>query len=77
MDIDFSKDFDTVSRIIMADKVIKYMLGEWTVRWLENWLTRWSERVVISGTKYGWRLATSGVSQGLILGPLQANIFYN
>lgn len=77
MDVDFSKVFDTASHIIIADKVIKSMLSKWTVRWLENWLNGWSERVVMSGTKYSWRLVTSGVSQGLMLGPLQVNVFYN
>ena len=34
----FSKAFNTVSHNIFIDKLLKYMLDEWTVRWAHNWL---------------------------------------
>lgn len=35
---DFSKALNTVSHSILKDKLMKYGLGMWTVRWTENWL---------------------------------------
>ena len=36
--LSFSKAFDAVSHNILIDKLTKYRLGKWTVRWIENWL---------------------------------------
>lgn len=34
----FNKAYDSVSHDILIDKLMKYRLGKWTVRWTENWL---------------------------------------
>lgn len=41
VDLSFSKAFGTVDHSILIDKLMKYRLDKWTLRWTESWSSCW------------------------------------
>lgn len=66
--LDFGKAFVIVPCRIFTEKLLRYEIGDQTMRWIQNWLNGWTQRVLISKERsFTWRPVTSEVTPGVSL----------
>ena len=75
--LDLCKAFDTVPHNIPDTKLEGYEFDRRTAIRVRNWLDSHVQRVIINGSMSKWKMITSDVPQGAILGPMLFNIFIN
>ena len=75
--MNLSKALDTLSHDLLIAKLGAYGFETFTLRYMKSSLTNKKQRGRVNKMLSEWERITTGVPQGLILGPLLLNIFLN
>ena len=74
---DLSKAFDCIHHDLLVAKLDAYSFNRDTVAYIYSYLKNRKQFVRINGTQSYFGDIISGVTQGLILGPVLYNLFFN
>ena len=75
--LDMSKAFDTVSHERLCHKLSLYGIRGTTLRWIRSFISGRTQKVILNGQENRTTKVSSGVPQGLVLGPLLFIIYIN